>query len=98
MLKVSLSAFGRELSLSLSRNENLVPRHRPLTMFMAEKDQDDISLIEDDIKQVRMTTLVWLQTIFTKYDLSISKGKTSSRWQIPQKENVYSAAMSEKRH
>jgi len=48
--QVSLSAFGRSLDLSLSRNDNLLPQHRPLNMYMAENDSDEISFVEDNSK------------------------------------------------
>ena len=47
---MSLSAFGRSLNLDLYKNENLVPQHRPLHMYFAEADKDDISYIEDNDK------------------------------------------------
>jgi hypothetical protein len=46
--QVELSAFGRSLSLSLSRNVHLVPQHRPLSMFLADKDSHQINYVEDE--------------------------------------------------
>jgi len=45
--QVSLSAFGRQMSLELSRNRNLVPESRPVSLYFAENDADDISYVHD---------------------------------------------------
>ena len=46
-IQVSLSAFGRQMSLELSRNRNLVPESRPVNLYFAENDADDISYVQD---------------------------------------------------
>lgn len=40
--QIGLDAFGRRFELELNRNLNLVPSHRPLNVFYADKDREDI--------------------------------------------------------
>ena len=40
--QIALDAFGDRFELELNRNLNLVPNQRPLNIFYADKDKEDI--------------------------------------------------------
>ena len=40
--QIALDAFGERFELELNRNLNLVPNRRPLNIFYADKDKEDI--------------------------------------------------------
>ena len=42
LFQIALDAFGKRFELELNRNFNLIPRHRPLNIFYADKDKEDI--------------------------------------------------------
>jgi len=53
--QVALNTFGRRLELELSRNQNLLPRFRPLSLFFADAGADAVNYVEDN--QVNFTDI-----------------------------------------
>jgi hypothetical protein len=47
-VQVALNTFGRRLELELSRNQNLLPRLRPLSLFFADAGGDAVNYVEDN--------------------------------------------------
>ena len=51
--QIALDAFGERFELELNRNLNLVPNQRPLNIFYADKDKEDIHYMASN-EQVRV--------------------------------------------
>jgi len=47
--QVSLTAFGRDLELDMSPNRDLLPQNRPLNLYMAETDGEEISYVDEQV-------------------------------------------------
>lgn len=46
--QIGLNTFGERFELELNRNLNLVPSHRPLNVFYADKEREDIQYAASD--------------------------------------------------
>ena len=48
LFQIGLEAFGQRFELELNRNLNLIPSNRPLNIFYADKDREDIQYAASD--------------------------------------------------
>ena len=52
--QIGLNTFGERFELELNRNLNLVPSHRPLNVFYADKEREDIQYAASDEVNIKL--------------------------------------------